>query len=219
MLVEDGKVYNDTSPDPAHAIWNIIYLIINTSIKNGRGTPRYETVHQIMMEKEIVNNKIHRLRRINIYESEYNLILKYFWPHVASNISEDQKMLGHNQYGGRKHHQAHDIVMINEFIMEYHRMQHIPILITQHDNKECFDRTVHNVCNICNRKYKVPKQVCDFVTRTKTETRYYSLTTQGPSKQYYKHSNTSPVCGSGQGSGNAGTEWNFVSIPILSIVE
>ena len=78
LLVNDGQPYTNNHPDPAEKIWYIIYLIINTSIKNGRGPPRYETVHQIMMEKLPGNNKIHRLRRINKYESEYNLIKKCF---------------------------------------------------------------------------------------------------------------------------------------------
>ena len=183
LLQDDGKTYDATNPDPAHYIWNIIYLIINNSIKNGRGPPRYEQVHQIMQEKIIGNNRLPKLRRINKYESEYNLILKYFWPHQASKLEGDAQILGTHQYGGRKNHQAHDVVMINELIIEHHRMTHTPLLITQHDNTACFDRTVHSICNLCNRKYNIPYDVCKFVTRTKKEMKYYVLTSQGVSKE------------------------------------
>ena len=125
---------------------------------------------------------------------------------MASQLAEDAKVLGVHQHGGRKNHQAHDIVMINEMILEYHRMVHQPIIITQHDNTACFDRTVHNVSNICNMKYKIPKQVCRFVNNTKQEMKYFALTATGSSKQHYKHSKRSPVWGSGQGSVNAGEE-------------
>ena len=35
-----------------------------------------------MIEKE-KNLRTHRLRVINKYEANYNLILKFFWPHLA----------------------------------------------------------------------------------------------------------------------------------------
>ena len=100
------------------------------------------------------------LRLINKYESEYNLILKYFWPHKAAHQAEKSKIMGPHQHGGRKNHQAQDVVMLNEFIIDYHRMMHRPLLITQHDNTACFDRTVHNISNICNQKYNIPKSIC-----------------------------------------------------------
>ena len=42
---------------------------------------------------------------------------------------------------------------------------------------------------------------------------------QGVSNTSYKHSTESPVYGSGQGSGNAGTEWNYISIPLMTKLE
>ena len=51
LLVDDGERYDHNNPDQAELIWHVIYIIINTSIRNGRGPPRYETVHQLMMEK------------------------------------------------------------------------------------------------------------------------------------------------------------------------
>ena len=197
----------------------MIHLIINTSIKNGRGPPRYETAHQITMEKFPGNNKIYRLRRINKCESEYNLILRYFWPHIAAHNAEDAKIMGTHQHGGRKNHQAQDPVMINEFIIEYHRMMYLPLLITQHDNTACFDHTVHNITNICNQNYSIPKSIFEFVTTTKQNTRYHALTILGYSTNFYQHSKQYPVWWSGQGSGNACTELNFLSIFVLKTLE
>ena len=53
-----------------------------------------------MIEKEKNNHRINRLRVINIYESDYNLILKYFWPHKTTQFVERNNLLGENQWGG-----------------------------------------------------------------------------------------------------------------------
>ena len=49
--------------------------------------------------------------------------------------------------------------------------------------------------------------------------KYYILTKAGISDNYYHHTDDSPIYGSGQGSGNAGTEWNYVSIPLMATLE
>ena len=56
----------------------------------------------MMMKKVTGNNKIHRLRCINKYESEYNMILKYFWSHLASHLAEYFNALGIHKHRGRK---------------------------------------------------------------------------------------------------------------------
>ena len=45
----------------------------------------------ILVFKDKTKPKIHRLRIINTYESEYNLILKYFWPKEGINKAEKNK--------------------------------------------------------------------------------------------------------------------------------
>ena len=167
--------------DPSDFIWDVIAIIINASIQFGKGPPRYEVVHQLLMEKIRGNNLIEKQRRINIYEAELNLILKYFWPFTTQKNAHKLGCLGTNQHGGRKNNQAHDVAILNEIILDYHRMYHHTLGITQHDNTACFDRTVYGVTNLCNQKYGVPKQVCQFSTETKKATKYYVQTAAGVS--------------------------------------
>ena len=53
-----------------------------------------------MIEKEKNNHHINRLRVIDIYEANYNLILKYFRPHKTTQFAERNNLLGDNQWGG-----------------------------------------------------------------------------------------------------------------------
>ena len=44
-----------------------------------------------MIEKEINNSQVNRLRIINLYEADYNLILKNFWPYKATHLAEKKQ--------------------------------------------------------------------------------------------------------------------------------
>ena len=170
-------------------------------------------------EKKAGDNCLFRLRRINHYEADYNLLLKYFWAKQASQREEETDTMGTNQYGERKHLRYSDVAFINEIILEFHRIIHIPITITQHDNAACFDRTVLNITTLVNRKFNIPQDVCKLVTNIKENMRYHVVTHYGKSSRFYGHSTSNSVHGSGQGSGNTGMEWNFLSIPAMTMMK
>ena len=54
-----------------------------------------------MIEKERNNIQIIRLRITNLYEGDYNFILKFFWPHKATQQSEQNKLLSENTLGSK----------------------------------------------------------------------------------------------------------------------
>ena len=94
-------------------------------------------------------------------------------------------------------------------------MSHQQITIVQQDLTACFDHTVQNISNICNRRMSVPKQVCNLITQTRKQTKYHITTAHGTSKSYYSSTKQNIIHGSAQGSGNSGTEWNNISFPFL----
>ena len=171
------------------------------------------------MEKTSGDNRIHRIRRINTYEADYNLLLKFFWPKQANYREEKEGTMGNNQYGGRKNKRSNEVAFINEMILEYHRMTYIPITITQHDNAACFDRTVSNITTLANRKFNIPQKVCKLVSNTKNNVKYQVVTYYGSSTRSYGNDKPLKVHGSGQGAGNAGMEWSFLSIPAIQMME
>ena len=91
--------------------------------------------------------------------------------------------------------------------------------ITQHDNTACFVWTVNNIITLSNRKFNVPEKVCKSVSNTRQNTRYTIVTKSCASQQHYKHMQETPIHGSGQGSGNTGTKWNFLSNLKINLME
>ena len=59
-----------------------------------------------------------RLRIIDKFEADYNLILKLYWSKITNQIAEANDTLGKNQMGTRKTKSTTDTALINEFIIE-----------------------------------------------------------------------------------------------------
>ena len=52
-----------------------------------------------MIENIFNNPRINKLRIINIYEADYNLIQKFFWPKLSTKHTEATHTLGKNVRG------------------------------------------------------------------------------------------------------------------------
>jgi len=87
-------------------MWNIHHKITSIAIRNEKPLNRWLTSIVILLSKDVGRPKIHRLRLINTYESEDNLILKYFWPKKGIHKAEDNNWLGKNETEGMKKHEC-----------------------------------------------------------------------------------------------------------------
>ena len=75
-----------------------------------------------MIEKIPGNIKINKLRLINIYEANYNLVLKKLLPHKATHHAEHSNLLGETQWDTRPLCSAENVTLIDECITEISRM-------------------------------------------------------------------------------------------------
>ena len=70
--------YSKKKEDFSERMWRLHHKITSIALLNARPLRRWLTSIVILIPKDKGKPKIHRLRIINTYESEYNLILKYF---------------------------------------------------------------------------------------------------------------------------------------------
>ena len=70
-----------------------------------------------MIENIPDNTQINKLRLINIYEADYNLILKDFWPHKATHHAEQSNLLGETRRGTRPMCNAENEALLDECII------------------------------------------------------------------------------------------------------
>ena len=84
LIVSDGEEYNDELQAFSFEILSAYNVIINSAFALGTPLHRWEQSIVLMIENEKNNHRINRLRVINIYKADYNLILKYFWSHKTT---------------------------------------------------------------------------------------------------------------------------------------
>ena len=68
--------------------------------------------------------KINRLQIIETLEADYNMILKYFWPKLTTNLVEIIKPLEKSQLGTRIYWSTNDAFIINIFILRHSQLNH-----------------------------------------------------------------------------------------------
>lgn len=88
--------YNDEIKYFADTVWNIHHNLKNIAILNEKSLLRCLISIVILLSKDFGSPKVHRIRLINTYESDYNLILKYFWPKYGIQLAK-KNWLGYNQ--------------------------------------------------------------------------------------------------------------------------
>ena len=113
----------------------------------------------IIIPKDSGQQKIHRLRIINMYELDYTLVLKFFWPKTETANAKRHNWLGCNQNRERKEISAIETVTLNELIINYHRRIHNSLCINQDDAAGCFDRIITNHTILNSRKFHIPSNI------------------------------------------------------------
>ena len=83
----------------------------------------------IIAEKEKENFKIDRLRIIDKFKTDYNLILNIHRPKITNQIAEDNVTLWKNQLGICKHKSATGGALTNKSIIETARINNEPLAI------------------------------------------------------------------------------------------
>ena len=77
LLAPDGNDYSE-SKNFSDTMWQIHHSITNIALLNEKHLLRWLTSIVILLPKDSGQPKIHRLRIIHTYESEYNLISEIF---------------------------------------------------------------------------------------------------------------------------------------------
>ena len=105
-MVPDGVHYEKEEQKFSTRMWSIHHKITSIEIRNEKPLNRWLTSIVILPPKYIGRPKIRRLRLINTYESECNLILKYFWPKKGLQKAEENQWLRKKPNKGEKRYEC-----------------------------------------------------------------------------------------------------------------
>ena len=157
-----------------------------------------------MIKNDQHKHRINRFKVINIYETDYNLILKYFWPHKTTQFADWNNILDENQWDGRSRCNTEHVALLDEMNTEYHRMRCWILCTFQNDAICYFDRMISSHAMLNCRKFGGPDQACIFHAKELKNKKYYLKTSLETVKKHTPP-NKSTVHGIDQGSKSSGT--------------
>ena len=168
-----------------------------------------------------------RQREAQDTPTSYN---QYIWKWLKSNIgvllakkrnvsSWENKWLGDNQTGGKKETSLIETAIIDELIKENHRITRETLCIHQDDAMGCYDRIICNHTTLNSRKYNIPENLCKVHSIAHDKMKFRNRIGNKVSNITYTSTEELKLHGAGQWTGNEGTHWTFISVPMMETVE
>ena len=184
-------------------IFRLLYNITSICINKCHVLPRWETVHNLLIQKEEGNQKIHCLRTIHIQECNWQAILrisvaKKTLPHAAS-----LQKIHHAQWGGVPGKTAIDPAIQAIQAIDYSHMTLTNMAIQYNDAKSCYDRLIEPQTNIALHALGCPPKILLLHSEVHQHMKFYIKTSNGVAPEYSCHNITGPFWGAGQGACDA----------------
>ena len=114
---------------------------------------------------------------------------------------------------------AVETATINELIIEYHRLTRQILCIYQDDAMGCYDRIIRGHATLSSTKFMIPDNICKVHSIAHNKMKFKTQINNKISSVEFTNTKEMPKHGIGQGAGNGGTKWNFISVPMMKIVE
>ena len=178
--------------------------IINICITYNVTLKRWKRTHSGLLQKKENDIRVHRFRSINIYEADYNLVIKIL---VATRTIVNAERLGlpEEQWGGRKKRSAADLGLDNLLTKEYAYLSNTAMGIVDLDATACYDQIVRPIGEVALRSHGLPIHIATWMLNSLKEIKYHHVINQQVTQVTYSSQNLKAQ-GYGQGLSGAGTE-------------
>lgn len=198
---------NDQKEVKEH-LMKVITEIINMAMERGITLKRWCRMHNVFLEKDPNNPKLHRLRIIHIIEAYYNLATKILW---ARRLMKRAEQISDSNWGSRKSRSAQDAATVKSL---HYGLAHLTLhkyATMENDAKSCYDRMFPNLFMLLSRSFGIKKSVCQSVGKTFERTRHHVTTKGGVSKRTFGYTKDKPIFGSWQGATKSVINWVLIS--------
>jgi hypothetical protein len=210
LLTENKRQDHPEEEDHGHEIMQVYYEIATAAINQGISLNRWQQSITSMIKKVPGSPKINKLRVIHLYEADYNLFLKILWARRLVWHMHDNDKINDGQAGSRPGRNAIDVVIQKEMKYLYSRLTCTGLATMDNDTKSCYDRIICNFAMIISQYYGIKSKTAKVQATTLKKMQYRLRTALGDSKEYYEHTEETPVHGTGQGSCASPAIWLMI---------
>ena len=176
----------------------------------GFSPERWQVVLDVMLPKEKNNWKISRLRIIQLYESDANQSMRFFFARQLGFILEDNNLLPDMQFGSRPGRMSISPVLQKVLTYDIARQTKTVIGCQENDALSCYDR-ISNILGYAQlRRLGMPINAIKSLADTWSNMVHIVQTAYGRSRSSYKSTKRVPLYGAGQGSTNGPFFWTII---------
>ena len=198
---------------------------VNTSLANipflsGYSPKRWRHGINVLLEKSKGNCRIDKLRKILLYEADFNMNNKYLGRDMMK-CAEKGKMLAKEQYGSRKRKTAILHALNKRLTFDILRQQKKGAGICSCDLKSCYDRIVHSFATLAMRRAGAAESSTSSMFKTIQRLQHRVRTAFGDSAATFggdEWSDLEALMGVGQGNGAGPAIWAVISTVFFDVL-
>lgn len=191
-------------------IW-IHSTIVNLVIDHGVVLTRWTRVHTLLQPKDRGIPKIHRLRPLNLYEVDINLVLRVVLARRLLKHAEQTRKMVDEAWGSRKRRAAGDLGLKKLLMYELSALTRTTLGQIDLDAKSCYDHMTREVAIQTCYVFGTPVVFCLWIYALLQRHQHYVILQSGKSMRPYGHQPEQPHHGIGQGSTAAPVVWLLIS--------
>jgi hypothetical protein len=117
----------------------------------------------------------------------------------------------------KRGHRAIDCALNKILTLDIIKQRRVPATLCCNDAKQCYDRILHAIANICLQRVGVCPKTCLVMLGTLQQMQHHIKTAYGVSKDSYGCVQT-PLQGVLQGNGAGPAIWMLISIPLINML-
>ena len=153
-----------------------------------------------MIPKETNNFKLHRLQVIHLYEADLTAISS-IWLRQMMLSSETSQRINRGSYGARPGRTSTDPPFITVMQTEIGALSRTSLTNRPNDATQCYDRIIPNHATLSSVAQGISPSAAPCIGNTLAEAKYHLRTALSETKMFWSNTPSTPIYGTGQGSG------------------
>lgn len=194
-----GMEYND--------ILEVHHHLLMMPFRTAMIPERWLRTVQILLEKDCGSPWSHRLRIIELFDSQVNAGLQLIFGKRMVENALKRGEIHPSAYGSVPKRTAQDAVLEKQLSMDLMRIEKVTGAIFDCDAKGCYDRIIPALQTITTRRLGIPRTTALFFARFWRFCHHHVRTKHGISKDSYTGTGSHTLFGIGQGNGAGPAFW------------
>jgi hypothetical protein len=137
-----------------HTLLTCLTKFMYIAVKSGISISRWAKATNVMLEKDVGNPCIHRLRIIHLFEADFNLYMKLQWGKRLVKRAVKHHLLNPGQFGSVPNHTAQEPILLTQLTNDNCRILKKDLSRFDNDASACFDRIIVPLAMLAARQMR-----------------------------------------------------------------